>query len=62
MAKIKNFIIVQSKPVADQLIVHGFKLLSESCGTYTFINEKKENFNFSNIDSTKFYFTDKLFI
>lgn len=62
MAKSKNFIVVQSESVANQLIAHGFNLLSESCGTYTFVNEQKENFNFSSIDTTKIYFTDKLFI
>lgn len=62
MAKLKNFIVVQSESVANQLIDHGFNLLSESCGTYTFVNEQKENFNFSSIDTTKIHFTDKLFI
>ena len=62
MAKRKNFIVVQSESVANQLVAHGFNLLSENCGTYTFVNEQKENFNFSSIDATKIYFTDKLFI
>ena len=62
MAKSKNFRIVQSESVANQLLAHGFNLLSESCGVYTFVNEQKENFNFSSIDSTKIHFTDKLCI
>lgn len=62
MAKRKNFIVVQSESVANQLVAYGFNLLSESCGTYTFVNEQKENFNFSSIDATKIHFTDKLFI
>ena len=60
MAKSKNFIIVQSESVANQLLAHGFNLLSESCGVYTFVNEQKENFNFSSIDATKIHFTDRL--
>lgn len=62
MAKLKKFIVVQSESVANQLIANGFKLLSNVCGTYTFVNEEKESFNFANIDSNKIYFTDKLFI
>lgn len=62
MSKLKKFIVVQSESVANQLIANGFNLLSSSCGTYTFVNEQKENFNFSSVDATKIYFTDKLFI
>ena len=60
MANNKKFIVVQSESVANQLIANGFILLSNICGTYTFMNEEKENFNFSNIDVTKLYFTNKL--
>lgn len=62
MAKSKNFIVVQSESVANQLIAHGFNLLSEMCGTYTFVNDEKKTLNFSDIDRTKIHFTDKLFI
>lgn len=62
MAQNKKFIIVQSESVANQLIAHGFRLLSNINGTYTFINEQKENMNFANIDFSKVHFTDKLFI
>ena len=62
MPQSKKFIITKDKSMSDTLIAHGFLLLSNNCGTYTFINEQKENFNFSSIDHTKFYFTDKLFI
>lgn len=62
MAKDKKFIVVQSEPVANQLIAHGFRLLSNISGTYTFVNEQKENMNFSTIDFSKVHFTDKLFI
>ena len=60
MDKSKNFIIVQSESVANQLIAHGFNLLSNVCGTYTFINETKEKFDFNSIDTTKMHFTNKL--
>jgi hypothetical protein len=62
MIKSKKFIVVQSESVANQLIANGFILLSNVCGTYTFINDKKENFNFSSIDSSKVVFTDRLCI
>lgn len=62
MPQSKKFIITKDKSMSDTLIAHGFLLLSNKCGTYTFVNEQKENFNFSSIDHTKIYFTDKLFI
>ena len=62
MIKSKKFIVVQSEAVANQMIAHGFILLANVCGTYTFINDQKNNFNFATIDATKFHFTDKLFI
>lgn len=60
MDKSKNFIVVQSESVANQLIAHGFHLLSNVCGIYTFMNEAKEKFDFNSIDTTKVYFTNKL--
>ena len=62
MPRLKNFIITQDKSVCDTLLASGFNLLSESYGVYTFVNEIKENFNFSSVDVTKIYFTDKLCI
>ena len=62
MIKSKKFITVQSESVANQLIAHGFVLLSNICGTYTFVNDQEKNFNFSSVDTTKIHFTDKLFI
>ena len=62
MSQDKKFIIVQSESVANQLIAHGFYLLSNVCGTYTFLNETKENFNFSNIPHEKVCFTNKISI
>lgn len=60
MDKSKNFIVVQSESVANQLIAHGFHLLSNVCGIYTFMNEAKEKFDFNSIDTTKVHFTNKL--
>lgn len=62
MSQTKKFIITQDKSVSDELIAHGFLLLSNNCGTYTFVNKLQKNFNFSNFDMTKIHFTDKLFI
>lgn len=58
----KNFIITQSESTANQLIAHGFRLLSNICGTYTFMNEVPEKFDFSSIDSKKICFTNKISI
>lgn len=60
MDKSKNFIVVQSETVANQLIAHGFHLISNVCGTCTFMNETKEKFDFNSIDTTKVHFTNKL--
>lgn len=62
MPQSKKFITTKDESVSNILIANGFCLLSNICGTYTFINEKKENFSFSGIDPAKIYFTDKLFI
>lgn len=58
----KKFIITQDKSVSNELIAHGFHLLSNVGGTYTFINEVQEKFNFTSIDNTKLHFTNILHI
>lgn len=60
MANSKCFIVVQSESVANQLIACGFNLLSESCGTYTFVNEPNKKLNFEEIDIKKLVYTDRL--
>ena len=60
MSQQEKFIITQDKSVSNILIAHGFTLLSNVCGTYTFINITPEKFNFDSIDATKIYFTNKL--
>lgn len=62
MDKMKKFIVVQSESMANHLIAHGFLLLSNVCGTYTFANCQNNKLDFSSFDNTKFYFTNKLFI
>ena len=56
----KKFIITQDESVSNVLLAHGFRLLSNVGGTYTFINSVPDKFNFSSIDSAKLYFTNKL--
>ena len=60
MSQQEKFIITQDKSVSNILIAHGFTLLSNVCGTYTFVNNATDKFNFDSIDATKVYFTNKL--
>ena len=52
--------IAIDKTVSNILIAHGFRMISNISGTYTFINEAPEKFSFDSIDSTKIYFTNKI--
>ena len=58
----KKFIIVQDESTANKLISSGFQLVSQVNGTYTFMNETQEKFNFASIDNTKLHFTNILHI
>lgn len=60
MSQSKKFIITQDKSMSEMLIAHGFLLLSNNSGTYTFVNKSSENFVFDMLDVNKLYFTDKL--
>lgn len=62
MPQDKNFIVTQDKTVSNILIAHGFRLLSNVSGTYTFINQAPEKFDFNSIDVKKLYFTNKISI
>lgn len=62
MPQNKNFIVTQDKSVSNVLIAHGFRLLSNVSGTYTFINQAPEKFDFSSIDTKKLHFTNKISI
>lgn len=56
----KKFIVTQDESVGKTLLANGFRLLSNVCGVYTFINHTTGNFNFANIDATKIHFTNNL--
>lgn len=62
MPQNKNFIVTQDKSVSNVLIAHGFRLLSNISGTYTFINQTPEKFDFNSVDVKKLYFTNKISI
>lgn len=60
MPQDKKFIITKDKSVGDTLIAHGFHLLSNISGTYTFVNKVPEKFSFDAFDLNKVHFTNKL--
>nr|DAH50629.1 MAG TPA: hypothetical protein [Caudoviricetes sp.] len=60
MPQNKKFIITQDKSMSNILIAHGFRLLSNICGTYTFVNQTAEKFNFDSVDTAKLYFTNNI--
>lgn len=60
MSQLKKFIITQDKTVSDQLIAHGFKLVSHIGDTYTFMNQTIKNFNFDSIDKKTYCFSNIL--
>lgn len=60
MPQNKKFIITQDNSMSNILIAHGFRLLSNICGTYTFVNQTAEKFNFNSVDTAKIHFTNKL--
>ena len=55
-----KFIIVRDKDVANQLITSGFNLVSNTNGTYTFMNIIPTHFNFEKIDVKKLVYTNML--
>ena len=55
-----KFIIVQDNDIANRLIAHGFNLVSNICGTYTFINITPKHFSFEDIDVKKLVYTNTL--
>lgn len=56
----KKFIMVQDSETATKLLSSGFQLVSQVNGTYTFINEVPQRFNFSEVDAKKLAYTDIL--
>ena len=56
----KKFIITKDKSIAEQLIMAGFNLISNSADVWTFQNAVPKNFNFENFDKKKIAYTNKL--
>ena len=54
------FIYCLDKELKNILINKGFKLLKEDDKGATFVFSEKVNFDFNNVDKTKFLFTNKL--
>ena len=55
-----KFIVVQDQSIANQLIVSGFNLVSNTNGTYTFMNVIPKHFSFESIDVKKLVYTNML--
>ena len=56
----KRFIVTQSVEVKDKLIANGVKFISETNGTYTFVNELPTKFSFNETDIKKIAYTNIL--
>lgn len=56
----KKFIVTQDSETATKLLSSGFQLVSKVNGTYTFINQVPQHFNFNEIDKTKTVYTNML--
>jgi hypothetical protein len=60
MPQSKKFIITKDESMSNKLIAHGFLLLSNIAGVYTFVNETPEKFSFDMFDVKKLHFTNNL--
>ena len=60
MSQNQTFIKTTDKETADKLISEGFKLVSQSNGVYTFLNQLPNNFNFDEADKKKVAYTNIL--
>lgn len=60
MSQLEKFIITQDKSVSDQLIAHGFVLVSQIGDTYTFLNQPPKHFSFGALDKSKYCFSNIL--
>lgn len=60
MSQNKKFIMTMDKSAAEKLLAAGFKLISQSGGAYTFINNPPKNFTFDSVGGTKYHFTNIL--
>lgn len=55
-----KFIIVQDENIANKLIVSGFRMVSKTNDTYTFMNMVPQCFDFEEVDIKKLVYTDRL--
>lgn len=60
MSQKQNFITTTDKETADKLMSVGFKLVSQSGSSYTFLNQLPTSFNFDEIDKSKMAYTNML--
>jgi len=60
MPQSKKFIITKDESMSNKLIAHGFLLLSNIAGTYTFVNKMPDKFSFDESDVKKIHFTNNL--
>ena len=58
----KKFIITKDECVANKLLVSGFKLMGQTSGVWTFINNIPKNFNFNEIDKKLYTYSNILHI
>lgn len=56
----RKFILVQDEKLANKLLSHGFNLISNISGMYTFENRIPNHFQFEDVDIKKLVYTDKL--
>lgn len=56
----KKFIVTQDSETAAKLLSSGFQLVSQINGTYTFINQVPQHFNFNEVDAKKIIYTNIL--
>lgn len=58
----KKFIITKDESTANKLLNCGFKLVSNMSGLYTFLNIVPKNFNFAEIDTKTYSYSNNLFL
>lgn len=55
-----KFIVTMDDRTADNLRSSGYVLLYENDGTYTFLNDLNLRVQFSDLEKTKFFYTNML--
>lgn len=56
----KKFIITKDESTANKLVAAGFKLMSNTSGSWTFLNIAPTNFSFAEIEKEKYSYTNIL--